>query len=536
MINRVVTDSVNKLVLELRFWEIVFHLVNREGMRVIYISKSEREIWLEDDRKEPFQILRIAQRDIDWSNELRRDMKETYERGKQVRGQLGLRNANLINLIVSPYEPVDSYEELLDTPLPFTAGGKKQQRTILLPLEKLTDKLFPLATEWKLKDMPSFISYEDLEDPEAVIYSLKQSVQRSSEQRVKQEKKIFLHGKPVMTFIMLGIILVIFTIVEMYGSSTDISTLIAFGAKFNPLILEGEWWRFFNAMFLHIGIFHLLMNSLALFYLGGAVERIYGTIRFMFIYFVAGFFGSVASFAYNEHVSAGASGAIFGCFGALLYFGVIHRRLFFRTMGMNVLFILAINLGFGFLVPMVDNGAHIGGLVGGFLASAIVNLPNKKHYGRQVVVLLITIISISGLLLFGYNQDKTTQSYVVYLQIGQEFLQNDEVEKARPYFEYILEGDPKAIEPLLTDTYFILAYIQATMDDLDEAEENLLKTIERKPDFHEAHFNLSLIYFEKGDYKKANDQLEIAIELNPQEQDYLELQEQLRKILQWNGR
>ncbi|MCD8508750.1 MAG: rhomboid family intramembrane serine protease [Bacillus sp. (in: Bacteria)] len=248
------------------------------------------------------------------------------------------------------------------------------------------------------------------------------------------------------------------------------------------------------------------------------------------------FFGSVASFAFNEHVSAGASGAIFGCFGALLYFGVIHRRLFFRTMGMSVLFILAINLGFGFLMPMVDNGAHIGGLIGGFLASAIVNLPNQKHYGRQVAVLAITIIGIVGLLLYGYNQEKTTQSYAVYFQIGQEFLQNDESEKARPYFETIIEGDPIAVEPLLPDTYFSLAYIQATIGELDEAEYNLLKTIEQKPDFHEAHFNLSLIYFEKGSYEKAYEQVEMAIELNPEEEDYLELQEQLRRIIIWNGR
>ncbi|MCD8508751.1 MAG: hypothetical protein LRY73_01855 [Bacillus sp. (in: Bacteria)] len=236
---------MNKLILSLRFWEIVFHLVNREGMRVIFISKSESEIWLEDDRKEPYQIIRIAQKDLDWSSELRRDIKETYERGNQVRKQLSLRNANLTNVILSPYEPVDSYSELIDSPRPLTGGGKQDQRTILLPLEKLDEKLFPLATEWKLKEMPTFLSFNELEDPESVIYSFKHSVKRSSEKRVEEEKKIFMYGSPVLTFIMIGIILVVFSIVEMYGSSTDTATLIAFGAKFNPLILEGEWWRFF---------------------------------------------------------------------------------------------------------------------------------------------------------------------------------------------------------------------------------------------------------------------------------------------------
>ncbi|MDQ0254415.1 rhomboid protease GluP [Evansella vedderi] len=521
---------MNRLVLELRFWEVVYHLVNREGMRVVHISQSGEEIWLEDDRQEPFQIIRIAQKDFDWSNQMRSDIESAFERGKQVRKQLNLRSANVINLTLSLYEPVDSYEELIDQALPFTAGGKNQQRTILIPIGKLQEKFFPLATEWKLKEMPQFLSYDQMTDPEAVINSLRYSVQKASESRVEKEKQVFFYGKPILTFLLLGIILIIFAIVERFGSTTDTLTLISFGAKFNPLILEGEWWRFFSAMFLHIGIFHLLMNSLALFYLGSAVERIYGTSRFFFIYFLAGLVGSVASFSFNEHVSAGASGAIFGCFGALLYFGVIHHRLFFRTMGMNVIVILMINLGFGFMVPMVDNGAHIGGLIGGFAASAIVGLPNTKKVKKRFLALILTIAGIVGLLHYGYSQEETTQSYIVYLQIGQEYLQNNELENAKLYFGRIIDGNLDLAEPILTETYFLLAYIQATMDNLDEAEEHLLYTIERNPEFHEAHYNLSLVYMEQRRYEEAYDQLQEALAIEPDVTEYKQLEQQLRYL------
>ena len=110
-------------------------------------------------------------------------------------------------------------------------------------------------------------------------------------------------------------------LMEVAGGSTNTATLIDFGAKVNWLILQGEWWRLFTPIVLHIGILHLSMNTLALYYIGMIVEKIYGNFRFLFIYLIAGFFGTLASLLFSPNISAGASGAIFGCFGALLYFG-----------------------------------------------------------------------------------------------------------------------------------------------------------------------------------------------------------------------
>ena len=95
------------------------------------------------------------------------------------------------------------------------------------------------------------------------------------------------------------------------------------------------------------------------------------------IYVVAGIFRTLASLLFSPSISAGASGAIFGCFGALLYFGTIYPSLFKRTMGGNVLIVIAINLIFGFSVPGIDNAGHIGGLIGGYLAAAIVHFPKS---------------------------------------------------------------------------------------------------------------------------------------------------------------
>ncbi|MEX2103787.1 MAG: rhomboid family intramembrane serine protease, partial [Bacilli bacterium] len=166
------------------------------------------------------------------------------------------------------------------------------------------------------------------------------------------------------------------------------------GAKYNPLIQDEQYWRLLTPIFLHIGFPHLLFNSMALYFIGPAVERIYGGFRFIFIFLLAGVMGSLASFAFTPNLSAGASGAIFGCFGALLFFGQKHRALFFQTMGKDILFFLGLNLMLGFIFPGIDNFGHIGGLLGGYLAATTVGIPKEKYaiIVRMVFILALIII------------------------------------------------------------------------------------------------------------------------------------------------
>src|SRR5699024_1517700 len=148
-----------------------------------------------------------------------------------------------------------------------------------------------------------------------------------------QIKRTFSYGKARITFLLIFINLIIFFMLELNGGSMNSETLVKYGAKYNLAIIAGEWWIIISSMFLHIGALHLFMNMLAIYYLGTAVERIYGSTRFVIIYFISGIIGGLTSFAFNTHIAAGASGALFGLFGALLYFGVIHKQLFYQTMG-----------------------------------------------------------------------------------------------------------------------------------------------------------------------------------------------------------
>jgi membrane associated rhomboid family serine protease len=142
-------------------------------------------------------------------------------------------------------------------------------------------------------------------------------------------------------------------------------------ALYGPYVKNGEYWRLFTVALLHAGWMHLIFNMLALWSIGTPVEQIFGRNRFMIIFFGSLLTASIGSAYFGPAVPAvGASGAIFGLFGALLAVG--------RRAGVNyqnIIGTVVLNLAITFLVPGVDWRAHVGGLIGGYLiAQALINL------------------------------------------------------------------------------------------------------------------------------------------------------------------
>ena len=200
-------------------------------------------------------------------------------------------------------------------------------------------------------------------------------------------------SKPFWSFVLLGAIVIVFliqqtlpsfveqllpylpaeyeglTAADFQGGSTNRFVLILMGANVPFLVEQGQVWRFFSSMFLHIGFQHLLFNGYALYIFGPEMERMYGRFRFISIYVLSGLFGSLASFALSQALlSAGASGAIFGLIGMQLAYFYRHKdRLgeMGRSRLMNTLFIIGLNILFGLTVPGIDNWAHMGGLLCG---------------------------------------------------------------------------------------------------------------------------------------------------------------------------
>lgn len=171
----------------------------------------------------------------------------------------------------------------------------------------------------------------------------------------------------------------------LWHSSNDVQ--FAWGANFGPATKDGEWWRLGSALFLHFGLLHLAMNMASLWDGGRLVERMFGPARFAVIYFVSGLAGNLLSLIVqgDRAISGGASGAIFGVYGALLAFlwqqrATLDRREFTRLFWGACLF-AAVTIFLGFQIAGIDNGAHIGGFVAGLLAGAALTRPLSAEAG-----------------------------------------------------------------------------------------------------------------------------------------------------------
>lgn len=181
----------------------------------------------------------------------------------------------------------------------------------------------------------------------------------------------------------------------------DNESLIAWGANFKPYTLDGQWWRLFTSIFEHIGIIHLVMNMYALLYAGIFLEPLLGKLRFTTAYIVTGLFASIASLWWHDNsIGAGASGAIFGMYGvflALLLTNLIEktvRQQLLKSIGIFVVLNVIIGVSSGF----VDNAAHLGGLISGFLIGFILYYSLLQPFNkiREAVVCLFLIIAIGA--------------------------------------------------------------------------------------------------------------------------------------------
>lgn len=494
------------------FWRLVYELVTNHRYRILKLNDNG-EVWLELMERRDKKIIRLLRYDIDWGNWLVRDIEKVSRVIKQYQKQSYRKKVDVLNVYVSTYPPVDDWGHEVD--------NNNKIETIIIELANREENIEKLFKSLQLPS-PNFRSwYSEIVDPLILI----NSIRHTEKTRLQEEQDLLFAKKPFLTYILVAINLLMFLLLEMVGSSTDITTLIKFGAKYNTAILEGDWWRFITPMFLHIGFLHLVMNTLALYYLGISVERIYGTWRFLIIYFAAGIVGGVASFAFTTQVSAGASGAIFGCFGALLYFGVAHPSLFFRTMGGNVFAVLAINLAFGFLVPIVDNSAHIGGLIGGFLASAFVHLPNHKKSLRQVAAFLLFSAIIGAALAYGFYYSDQKEDPLVVGQLAQQLIEDGNYEKANQLLSDVVQANDEVQPEIL----FLLSYTEIKLGQTEKAIPLLETVVKEKSDFHEAYYNLALLYLDQGDHEKAKVLVKKALEIKPHEGDYKTLLEEIEK-------
>ncbi|HEY4602642.1 MAG TPA: rhomboid family intramembrane serine protease [Cerasibacillus sp.] len=483
---------------------------------MMHIDVVNHELWLKKAvTKRDVQIIRLVAREFHWKNHLKNDLLHVFKRLEHV---FKRKQVTIYNVYVAAHSPVDSWD-LLKRPIHLES---REMIMHLFYLDVFMENREMARLSAALKISPISSRYEI--DVIQATQQLKYRLTTLLNDKIKYEKNVFSFGKPFFTYILIVINAIMFLFMEINGGTTDTVNLIKFGAKYNPaMLVDGEWWRLITSMFIHIGFFHLFMNMLALFYLGQVVERIYGAVRFLMIYLLAGIGGSISSFAFTENVSAGASGAIFGLFGAILFFGIYYKELFFKTMGLNIIFLVGLNVATGFMIPAIDNAAHLGGLFAGFLASGIVHLPKKKSWSIRALATASLVGLITVIFLYGTSQHKDTPEYDWYLT--NHYLENESYEEVIQMATLALESS----DELEVEFLFQRSFAYLKLLDYKSAISDLKRLIDVDPYIPEAHYNLALAYIELQEYKRAEEVIKTGYDLHPDHELIKEMYEQLRQ-------
>lgn len=296
-----------------------------------------------------------------------------------------------------------------------------------------------------------------------------------------------------MTWLLLAANVVLFLLTELQGGSTAADVLIRLGAMESWLIASGEYWRLFSAMFLHSGLIHLGFNVIGLLIFGNQLERLYGYARFLAIYILAGLAGSITSYAFNlssapHAIGVGASGAVFGILGALVAFFLSNRNLL-GEMGRHtltgLLALAAINLVVGFVMPGIDNFAHMGGFAGGFLLGMAYSPKYRQVYDlmgwperlrdansmfRRLWVLPVAVVILVAGVLIGNRMVGDTP--ITYLREAEAHQEQGEFGIALNLVDEAID-----LQPNYGPAYLRRALIMAELGNVDHAMDDLGRAI-----------------------------------------------------------
>lgn len=356
---------------DLLIMNLINYFITEENYKPMIIHGVNDEIWLEN-LDNNYKIVRIVSHHIHNKEQLDFDKFKLSRIVKQVKRKTLSFKVKVLSI----------YTDIED--------------------EKILNKDDVLVEKEKDINNPKLVSaFPDIvektnrkEDGLEYFMKVTDNINKKNESRSKMAEKIFSYKVPIVTYIIMAICIVLFIMMEVFsGGSTNSLTLLKYGANLDVLVKEGEYYRLFTCMFLHIGIMHLACNMYSLYVVGREVESLFGKIKYIIIYVLSGIFGSIMSIAFTHNtISAGASGAIFGLLGALLYFGIHYRTYLGNAIKRSVIPIIVINLLIGFFSEGIDLAAHIGGLVGGVLVAMMVGIPDKSKTEDIINGTILTII------------------------------------------------------------------------------------------------------------------------------------------------
>lgn len=368
--------------------KLLHYFITEKSYNPIILHGAKNEIWLEN-LDEDYKIIRIVTNYIHNDDQFEFDIFRTKQIVKRIKKKTFSLSLNTLSIFLNLGENVhfnaDNFHDNL------IAVDVKDIND--LNKYKSITKYFPditASTDFKEDGLNLFLKLT------------KEINEKNQEENIKAED-VFSQKRPIITYILIAINIIIFILMYVLGSgSEDAYTLIKFGANVPELIKSGEYYRLLTSTFLHIGIFHLLCNNYALYIIGSQLESFLGKTKFLIVYLISAVCGNLLSLIFTSGISAGASGAIFGLLGSLLYFGYYYRVYLGNLIHSQIIPIILLNLCIGFITPGIDNAAHIGGLIGGILSTMAVGLKYKSKKSDKINGIILTAIFIIFLVYLGF--------------------------------------------------------------------------------------------------------------------------------------
>lgn len=373
--DQIIVTKNDELVMKL-----LHYFITEKGYNPIILHGAKDEIWLENLNEE-YEIVRIVSNYIHNDEQLNTDLFRTKQIVKKIKRKTFSFKMNTLSLFVNLGDSVNmnniSYSNI-------DCANLKSIKDI---------KNYTFITE----NYPTITNEINSKEKGMELFmKITEDINKKNIETSNKAEDVFSKKTPYITYILI-FINILFYVLSIISNSFYNSMVL------NPSkILNGEYYRLLSCIFMHGGIIHLLCNMYCLYVIGPQVESFFGKIKYIIIYLLSGIIGSLMSLSITNSISLGASGAIFGLLGSILYFGYHYRVYLSQAIKSQIIPIIVLNLFLGFILNGVDNAAHIGGLIGGVLVSMMAGVKYKSSTMEKVNGLILTIIFTLFLIYLGF--------------------------------------------------------------------------------------------------------------------------------------
>lgn len=373
--DQIIVTKNDELVMKL-----LHYFITEKGYNPIILHGAKDEIWLENLNEE-YEIVRIVSNYIHNDEQLNTDLFRTKQIVKKIKRKTFSFKMNTLSLFVNLGDSVNmnniSYNNI-------DCANLKSIKDI---------KNYTFITE----NYPTITNEINSKEKGMELFmKITEDINKKNIETSNKAEDVFSKKTPYITYILI-FINILFYVLSIISNSFYNSMVL------NPSkILNGEYYRLLSCIFMHGGIIHLLCNMYCLYVIGPQVESFFGKIKYIVIYLLSGIIGSLMSLSITNSISLGASGAIFGLLGSILYFGYHYRVYLSQAIKSQIIPLIVLNLFLGFILSGVDNAAHIGGLIGGILVSMMVGVKYKSSTMEKVNGLILTIIFTLFLIYLGF--------------------------------------------------------------------------------------------------------------------------------------